>query len=148
MIQDKMKQFSLNINRVLGLFLMMISTTGFADTGYIQHKIINNTPYELYVGVRQQFQYPIQSCLGPIASGAVKECEGSFDKKSSSFVVELIKSTSPAEELRGTASLKTALYQNVFLTWTLKLDDKKELSVSIKTENSVPKWVSLTTLTQ
>ena len=132
----------------LGIFLFAFSSASFADTSIVHHKITNNTPYELYVGVRQQFQYPLESCLGPIASGETKECDGPFEKVDAKFVVELIKKNNPAEELRGTVSVKASTYQNMLLTWTLKLDKQNDLDVLVKIENNTLKWISQTAIRQ
>lgn len=141
-----MKHYNLKVQ--IGFFLLALSSASFSDTGTVHHKIINNTPYELYVGVRQQFQYPLESCLGPIASGETKECEGPFEKVDAKFAVELIKKSNPAEELRGTVSVKSSMYQNMLLTWTLMLDKQNDLDALVKIENNTLKWINQAAIRQ
>ncbi len=131
-------------HKKIGLVLLLasLSSVGFANSGYIHHKIVNTTPYELYVGVRQQFQYPIDGCLGPIASGATKECDGQFEKVDAKFIIELVNKNN--EELRGSIPIKTSQAQNMFFTWTLTLDKQKELDASVTVENKAVKWSSKT----
>lgn len=130
------------IKSILWICLSLISTASLASTAVIHHRIINNTPYTLYTGVRQQFQYPIEGCSGPITIGSTLDCDGSFENGiASTFIIELIRKS--AEEYQGSLPVNTLKYQNLMFTWTLKLNDKKELTVSVRSETGTPKSMTL-----
>ncbi|MFZ4077586.1 MAG: hypothetical protein ACOYKA_06340 [Legionellaceae bacterium] len=130
------------IKSIVWICLSLISTASLASTAVIHHRIINSTPYTLYAGVRQQFQYPIEGCSGPITIGSTLDCDGAFENGiASTFVIELIRKS--AEEFKGSLPMNTLKYQNLMFTWTLKLNDKKELTVSVKSESGTPKSMTL-----
>jgi hypothetical protein len=125
------------IPRFLGfLFLLFTSVVGFADVGYIKHKIINNTPHELYVGIRQQFSYPIDSCLGVVSPNTTKECDGMFEMGYPNFMIEIIKNTPTREELKAFANFKNYVQNQSFLVdWSVDLDEAETLKVSFIAKN-------------
>lgn len=115
--------------------LIKISST-YAFEGFIKHKIINKTPYELYVGIRQQFSYPIDSCQGIVSSNSEKECEGLFEIGYSNFMIEVVKSSVTREELRAFANFKQYTQNQCFLvSWTLDLDQSENIKVSYQASN-------------
>lgn len=125
------------IPRYIGLLILFLTTSvSHANEGFIKHKIINNTPHELYVGIRQQFSYPIDSCLGVIPSNTTKECDGVFEMGYPNFMIEIIKNTPTREELKVFANFKNYVQNQSFLVdWTLDLDDAETLKASFIAKN-------------
>jgi hypothetical protein len=108
----------------------------YAYEGYIKHKIVNKTPYELYVGVRQQFSYPIETCQGIIISNSEKECEGVFEIGYSNFMIEIIKNSVTREELKAFANFKNYIQNPSFMVnWTIDLDESDNIKVSYQAMN-------------
>jgi hypothetical protein len=124
--------------RLLFLVLVFFKNTSFvyAYEGYIKHKIINKTPYELYVGVRQQFSYPIETCQGIIVGNSEKECEGAFEIGYSNFMIEIIKSSVTREELKAFANFKNYSQNPSFMvSWIINLDESDNIKVSYQAIN-------------
>jgi hypothetical protein len=126
------------LNKFILIVLISICmhNVSYATEGYIKHKIINDTPYELFVGVRQQFSYPIFSCLGTIDAHAEKECDGPFEIGYSNFMIEVIKNSAVREELRAFANFKNYVQNPSFnVVWTLSLDDSDNIKATYLAKN-------------
>lgn len=113
----------------LALFCTFAVGNVFAEVGYIKHTIINNTPNEYYIGLRQQFFYPIEGCQGVVAPHETKVCEGPYDvAKYATFIMTAIFADTSENNLqRGVSNYN--LNQSLAMTWTLNLDGKGALKV-------------------
>ena len=121
---------------LVALISMLMHNLTYATEGYIKHKIINDTPYELFVGVRQQFAYPIFSCLGAIDAHSEKECDGAFEIGYANFMIEVIKNSVVREELRAFANFKNYVQNPSFnVVWTLSLDDSDNIKATYQAKN-------------
>ncbi len=116
--------------------LILMHHVIYAAEGYVKHKIINDTPYELFVGVRQQFSYPIISCLGIVEPNSEKECDGAFELGYANFMIEVIKNSVVREELRAFANFKNYVQNPSFnVIWTLSLDDSDNIKATYLAKN-------------
>lgn len=113
-----------------GLFLLASSVLA-GDVGYIKHKFINNTANECYVSVHQQYSYPIDTCLGPVASTETKICDGAFAPHQPNFLFYAIcNGTSQHLEMDKMVFLRnTYKSASMEVIWTINMV-KKKLSVS------------------
>lgn len=101
------------------------------QSGYIKHILINNTPKECYVSVRQQYAYPIDACLGPVVPKMTKSCDGSFELRQPIFFFDAIcDGVKQKLEISKMVFLKnTYKSQSMEVTWKLGLDAKKKLKI-------------------
>ena len=108
----------------------------WANQGYIKHQIINHTSSELYVGIRQQFFYPLDGCFGIIDANSEKECSGDFEIGYANFMMEVIKNTVIREELRSFANFKNYVQNPAFMvTWIIDFDSSNNLKISYQARN-------------
>lgn len=117
---------------VISLSILM-SPVLAADVGYITHRFVNNTANECYISVRQQYSYPIDTCLGPVAGNANKTCDGSFAPHQPNFLFMAICNGTPQrQELNKLVFLKnTYKSQTIEVVWTVDMI-KKKLHVSYR----------------
>ena len=128
--------FNHDMRTTFGFLLILVCYVSDAATGYIKHTINNQTPFELYVGIRQQFSFPIDSCLGVIAPNSIKECNGEFEVGYPNFMIEIIKNTPTREELRSFANFKNYVQNPSFVVdWTVELDGSSTLKTSFQAKN-------------
>lgn len=107
--------------------LFWVGTALAEDVGYIKHQFINNTPNECYVSVRQQYSYPIETCLGTVASKETKLCDGSFAPHQPHFFFYAVcNGSSQRLELDKLVFLKhTYKSRNIEVIWTIDMLKKK-----------------------
>ena len=125
------------MNFFLRFFIIyMMLSTAIASQGFIKHQIINHTSSDLYVGIRQQFFFPIDSCLGVVYANTEKECSGDFEIGYSNFMIEIIKNTVTREELRSFSNFKNYVQNSAFMvTWIIDQDSSNNLKISYQAKN-------------
>lgn len=119
-------------NVLLASGLCLSATVVSADeVGYIKHRLINQTPNECYMSVRQQYSYPIDTCLGPVAASEAKTCDGSFEPHQPNFLFYAIcNGTRQRLEMDKMVFLRnTYKSESIEVTWTVNMV-KKKLNIS------------------
>lgn len=117
-------------------FLLGFSIPVYANEGFIHHQIKNNTSYDLYIAVRQQFSFPIDGCLGVIPAHSEKECDGVFEIGYANFMIDVIKNTVTREELRAFANFRNYVQNPSFMViWNIQLDESQALSATYQAKN-------------
>jgi hypothetical protein len=117
------------LSKILLLNILLVCTEiALAnDSGYIKHQFINKTPYECYMSVRQQYTYPIEACVGPVAANGTKTCDGAFEPQQPNFFFVVICSDPAARlELDKLVFLRnTYKNPNIDVVWTIEIAKKK-----------------------
>ncbi len=121
----------MKLKKLLATLIALLATSAsFANIGYVKYQIINNTPDDYYVTLRQQFMYPIEACQGVVAPNSTKECDGKLELGYSTFYLHAIKELT--RESKFELKRNIAETQNVLMTFTLDMDKDNSLRVSSK----------------
>ncbi|PJD93548.1 MAG: hypothetical protein CK424_01735 [Legionella sp.] len=121
----------MKLKKLLTTFLFTLSTSAsFANIGYVKYQIINNTPNDYYVTLRQQFMNPLETCQGMIAANSTKECDGKLNLGHTVFYIHAIREL--AKENRSEFETSINNTQNALITWTLDLNKEERLNISYK----------------
>lgn len=124
------------IKKILALFLISLSATSFAETGYIRHQIDNKTPYTIFVSVREAFAYPSEQCFGMLASNAQKICDTEYNTDYGIFFLDLIKHEEPAKsDMSFRLKIpKISTPKSLLLTWNIEFNkDDYAVKYALKT---------------
>ncbi|MCR9192148.1 MAG: hypothetical protein NXI01_05745 [Gammaproteobacteria bacterium] len=120
----------MKLNQLMAAVVLMSCTViASANTGYAKHRIINNTPNEYAVFMRQHFSYPLEGCQGVIAPHATKECDGKIDLGDSKFFIHAIQESSMDARWETNVPLYQIQSQNLLIVWTMFLDEKNDLEI-------------------
>lgn len=113
--------------------LLLANTVLAVELGYIKHQFINQTGNECYINVHQQYSYPIEACLGTVAAGDTKTCDGTFEPHQPNFYFYAVcnGSTQHLEDDKMIFLKNTYKSQNIEVIWTLEIR-KKKLHVSYR----------------
>lgn len=105
----------------------VVNQVAAADVGYIKHKFTNQTPYECYVDVHQQYSYPIDTCLGTVATAETKICDGSFEPHQPNFLLYAVcKDVRQHLEINKIVFLRnTYKSDSMEVLWTLQMVKRK-----------------------
>lgn len=125
---------SKKIKLILISGLVLLTNTAFAaELGYIKHQFINHTPNECYINVHQQYSYPIDACLGTVAAGETKTCDGTFEPHQPNYYFYAVCNgvTQHLENDKMIFLKSTYKSQNIEVIWTIDVV-KKKLHVSYK----------------
>lgn len=77
------------------LSLTLPSFAIFSYPAYLKQVIYNDSPYEVYFGLRPFFYYPDWSCHGTIPAYSSLICHNQFENESTGFVLQLISRYTP-----------------------------------------------------
>lgn len=108
-------------------FMLLAVMARAEDMGYIKHQLINNTSYECYMSVRQQYAYPIEACLGPVPAKGTKACDGPFEPHQPNFFFYAVCNAANQHlELDKLVFLRnTYKNPNIDVQWTIEVKKKK-----------------------
>ena len=83
------------------------------------------------MSVHQQYSYPIDTCLGPVAASEAKTCDGAFEPHQPNFLFYAIcNGTRQRLEMDKMVFLRnTYKSESIEVTWTVNMV-KKKLSIS------------------
>ena len=122
-------------NRLLVGFLGLVSLSCFANPGFIQHKIINQTNQNFNFILRQTFTMPLLGCSDNIPAHSEKTCSGEFDNNNGIFLFDFFTNNNIQSDIRITSRIRgISNTQTLSLSWTItpKGNDDFDVKVSIQ----------------